>query len=175
MIRGMKWASALCAIYLLCGCTYANRQLNALNLPVENRARNHTRASLGAEVWTKTSPTEPGIIPTTNPSEVPVPDADGYFVGLAISGGGSRSAVVAPAGMFELQRLEILQKVDYISAVSGGSLVGAYYCLNDRDWNPEAAQKKLTHSFAHDVLLRAFNHGGLGGGGLTVWVGWARR
>src|SRR4051794_41565752 len=126
MIRGMKWAIALCAIYLLCGCTYANRQLNALNLPLENRARNHTRASLGAEVWTKTSPTEPGIIPTTNPSEVPVPDADGYFVGLAISGGGALSAVDAAERFVRPVRLgDLHEEDDHPGAGSGDRRRGA--------------------------------------------------
>ena len=92
-------------------------------------------------------------MPATNPNHLPAQDADGYFVGLAISGGGSRSAVFGAACMFELERIGILQHVDYISCVSGGSLPGAYYCLNDRDWNPGEVQKRLTHSFAHDVLM----------------------
>jgi NTE family protein len=58
--------------------------------------------------------------------------------------------------MFELQRLGLLQKVDYISAVSGGALTAAYYCLNDdSQWNPGTAQRKLTHSFASDMISQA--------------------
>src|SRR5262249_17250340 len=113
-------AIVLCAM-LLCGCTYANRQLNPLSLPLESRIANHTHASLGVDIWTKTTATQPEIVPVANPANPPIRDDDGYFVGLAISGGGSRSAVFAAACMFQLQRLGILQRVDYISAVSGGS------------------------------------------------------
>jgi NTE family protein len=54
---------------------------------------------------------------------------DGLFIGLALSGGGSRSAVFASAVMLELKRLGILEQVDFISAVSGGALPAAYYVL----------------------------------------------
>jgi predicted acylesterase/phospholipase RssA len=56
--------------------------------------------------------------------------SDDNFIGLAISGGGSRSAVFSAAVLFELQRYGILQQVDVISAVSGGSMTGAYYALS---------------------------------------------
>ena len=49
-----------------------------------------------------------------------------YFIGLAISGGGSRAANFGSAVLWELDRLGILQHVQYISTVSGGSLAGAY-------------------------------------------------
>jgi predicted acylesterase/phospholipase RssA len=86
----------------------------------------------------------------------PVHDDDGYFVGLAISGGGSRSANFAAGCMFQLQRVGMLQKVNCISAVSGGTLTAAYYCsANDKDWNPQTVQEKLTHPFASDLIGRA--------------------
>lgn len=78
---------------------------------------------------------------------------DGFFVGLAISGGGSRSANFAAACMFELQQLGILPAVDCISAVSAGSVPAAYYCLNDADWNWQNVRKKMMHPFATDILL----------------------
>lgn len=49
------------------------------------------------------------------------------FVGLAISGGGSRATNYSAAVMRELDRLGILQHVTTISSVSGGSLAAAYY------------------------------------------------
>lgn len=55
---------------------------------------------------------------------------------LALSGGGSRAAYFSTAAMFRLQQvfheeqLDLLQHVDFISSVSGGSLAGAYYCLS---------------------------------------------
>jgi hypothetical protein len=54
---------------------------------------------------------------------------DGRFVGLALSGGGSRSAVFGAAVLKELARVGILSLVDVLSAVSGGSLPAAYYAL----------------------------------------------
>jgi len=54
---------------------------------------------------------------------------DGAFVGLAISGGGSRSAIFATAVMLELKKLGILDRVDFISSVSGGGLPAALYAL----------------------------------------------
>ena len=54
---------------------------------------------------------------------------DGAFVGLTISGGGSRSAIFATAVMLELKKLGILDRVDFISSVSGGGLPAALYAL----------------------------------------------
>ena len=116
------------------GCTNANVPLNGSDVRLEDRRQNHTRAQTVAH---------------RTPAE-----QDGYFVGLALSGGGSRSANFSAAFMFQLERLGILQKVDYLSSVSGGSLTAAYYCLNGPDWNPAAVQKKLTHSFATDLIVQ---------------------
>ncbi|MDB5322985.1 MAG: uncharacterized protein JWN40_4616, partial [Phycisphaerales bacterium] len=105
------------------GCTYVNVPLNPSDAPVDARAVNHTRAALLRSSDASEAPTAPF-------------EGDGWFVGLAISGGGSRSANFSAAVMFELQRLGLLEKVDAISSVSGGSMTAAYYCLSaDRDWN----------------------------------------
>ncbi|MBC8109418.1 MAG: patatin-like phospholipase family protein [Anaerolineae bacterium] len=83
------------------------------------------------------------------------PRDDNCFVGLALSGGGSRSANFSAACMFQLERIDLLDRVDYISSVSGGSLAGAYYCLSDdKGWNNANVQRKLTHSFANDVIIQ---------------------
>ncbi len=66
------------------------------------------------------------------------------FVGIAISGGGSRSANFAIATLLELEELGVLKHVSAISSVSGGSLAAAYYGLFGKDpnkWNPEALKK----------------------------------
>ncbi|MBI4000968.1 MAG: patatin-like phospholipase family protein, partial [Nitrospira defluvii] len=55
--------------------------------------------------------------------------ADGRFIGLAFSGGGSRAAVFGAAVMKELDRVGLLSQVDVLSAVSGGSLPAAAYVL----------------------------------------------
>ena len=55
--------------------------------------------------------------------------ADGRFIGLAFSGGGSRAAVFGAAVMRELDRAGLLPQVDVLSAVSGGALPAATYAL----------------------------------------------
>jgi predicted acylesterase/phospholipase RssA len=125
------------------GCTSVNQRLNLAQRAADRPAtHNHTRAGAAAASEPATS---------TEAAD------DGYFVGIGISGGGSRSANFAAACMFHLQRLGLLQRADYISAVSGGSLTAAYYCVStDAEWNPGDVQKKLTHSFATDLLIRTF-------------------
>jgi len=65
----------------------------------------------------------------------PAPDAD-VLVGLAVSGGGSRAALFAAAGLEALAKLRVgpehrslLEHVAYISSVSGGSLASAYFVV----------------------------------------------
>ncbi len=53
-----------------------------------------------------------------------------HFIGLALSGGGSRSAVFATAAMEALAEHGLLDQVTHISSVSGGGFAGAYYLLN---------------------------------------------
>ena len=158
-----RWALAC---VLIAGCSYANRPLNDGAVMPGDRAVNRTRAATFAAVQ---PPRAPRLSDAPVGREIKADrrsmkfDAadvdtvpDGYFVGLALSGGGSRSANFAAACMFQLQRVGLLQKVDYLSTVSGGSLAGAYYCLNGDGpggWNPKAAQEKLTHPFATDMLV----------------------
>ncbi len=127
----------LLTLIAVAGCkSVQNEALNGGKVPLETRKLNATRA-------------------VTRPSSES-PDADGTFVGVAISGGGSRSANFSAAMLFELQRVGLLQKVDYISSVSGGSLTAAYYCTRREEWNPETAQKQLTHNFAADAWWQLF-------------------
>ena len=63
-----------------------------------------------------------------------------FFLAVAVSGGGSRSAVWSAAvfrELFEQVKLpdgrSILDEIDYISCVSGGSVSSAYYCINKPD------------------------------------------
>jgi predicted acylesterase/phospholipase RssA len=66
------------------------------------------------------------------------PVDDGNFIfAVAVSGGGSRAAVFSAAVMRELYKQvklpdgrSIVDEIDYISSVSGGSLSMAYYCMN---------------------------------------------
>src|SRR4051812_8820986 len=69
----------LACFALIGGCTYVNVPLNSIDAPVDHRAVNHTRAALLRTSDASEAPTAPFV-------------GDGWFVGLAISGGGSRSA-----------------------------------------------------------------------------------
>lgn len=51
-------------------------------------------------------------------------------IGLALSGGGYRAAAFHLGVLKKLNELNILNKIDIISTVSGGSIIGAYYLLN---------------------------------------------
>ena len=134
----------LLILVLLPSCTYVNQPLNSANVPAESRRDNDTRSALVHLADTFSDA-------TTRPAS-----DDGWFVGIAISGGGSRSANFSAAVMFELQRLDFLRRVDAISSVSGGSLTAAYYCVADPDdWNPANVQSKLTHPFATDMWWHA--------------------
>ena len=142
---------------LLIGCTSLNQPLNRANQRADTPPKtNHTRAALAADppplnALIIDDKLRPATQPTTNLSSAA--NDDGYFVGIAISGGGSRSANFAAACMFHLQRLGLLQRADYISAVSGCSITAAYYCVSsEQEWNPGDVQAKLTHSFATDLI-----------------------
>src|SRR5688572_20235554 len=128
------------------GCTHKND-------PLKPQEFNTTRAALGVPIEPLLATTRPSFVDDRH-TTAPIADADGVFFGVAISGGGSRSANFAAAAMFDLQRLGLLQRVDYISSVSGGSLTAAYYCLaSDKEWTPRNLRRRMTHSFATDILI----------------------
>lgn len=134
-------------LLLSTGCAYVNRPLTTDSPAAQVHRPNRTRASTFDDKL----------------------DRDGYFVGLALSGGGSRSANFAAACMFELQSMGILQKVDCISSVSGGSLPAAYYCLNQDDWNWPNVERRMRHPFATDLLLNLIMPWNLVAQALTSW------
>ncbi len=53
------------------------------------------------------------------------------FIGIAISGGGSRAANFAASVLAELDRMGVLRKVTAISSVSGGSVAASYFVLQN--------------------------------------------
>jgi hypothetical protein len=69
------------------------------------------------------------------------PESGDELVGIAISGGGSRAATFASYVLEELARIDVgrdapasmLERVQYISSVSGGSLSAAYYSMTKPD------------------------------------------
>jgi predicted acylesterase/phospholipase RssA len=88
-------------------------------------------------------------------SYIPVDEGD-FFLAVAVSGGGSRSAVWSAAVLEELYRQvklpdgrSITDEIDYISSVSGGSISSAYWCLN----KPET---DTTHSAEYEAFFNRF-------------------
>ena len=81
---------------------------------------------------------------TFSESDQDVPDV---FVGLAISGGGSRAAVFGMAVLEQLKEIGILQHITAISTTSGGGLPGAYYATKGAgiDWSD--AKKRMSTNF----------------------------
>src|SRR5574341_541676 len=66
---------------------------------------------------------------------------DDVFVGIAMSGGGSRAANFSTAVLLELEDLGLLQSASALSSVSGSSITAAYYGLFGQDrqkWNRDA-------------------------------------
>ena len=66
------------------------------------------------------------------------PAVTGPFVGIAISGGGSRAAAFATGVLQELDKMGFLSNVTTISSVSGGGLPAAYFALNGDQIKSEA-------------------------------------
>jgi predicted acylesterase/phospholipase RssA len=83
---------------------------------------------------------------------------DGRFVALAISGGGSRAANFGAAVMLELQQRGLLEQVDVISGVSGGTLPAVYYGLGDKAgaFTDSALRKALGYDFQASWIRRWF-------------------
>lgn len=85
----------------------------------------------------------------------------GVFVGIAMSGGGSRAANFSAAVMLELEELGFLQRASAVSSVSGSSLTAAYYGLFNRHdapdpgmWNEAELRSRLGHNLQGELLAR---------------------
>ena len=65
-------------------------------------------------------------------------------VGLALSGGGFRAALYHIGVLAKLAEMDLLQKVEALSCVSGGSIVGAHYYLEVRKLLGEKPDREIT-------------------------------
>lgn len=72
-------------------------------------------------------------------------------IGLALSGGGYRAAAYHIGTLRALHKLNVLDKVDVISSVSGGSITAAYYVLN-KDKGFDTFEKSFKEKLKHNVL-----------------------
>ncbi len=86
------------------------------------------------------------------------------FIGIAMSGGGSRATNFSAAVLLELEKLGILQHATAISSVSGSSLTAAYFGLygNNRDlesehlWTEDSIREAFLTDFLSGWVLRWF-------------------
>ncbi|HET9296411.1 MAG TPA: patatin-like phospholipase family protein [Candidatus Binatia bacterium] len=85
---------------------------------------------------------------------------NGTFIGIGMSGGGSRAANFSAAALLQLESLGILQQATALSSVSGSSLTAAYYGLFSEDkihhWNPEQIRERLAKNFELEWFSRWF-------------------
>ena len=100
-------------------------------------------------------------------------DIEGNKIGLALSGGGYRAAAYHIGTLRALHKLKILEKVDVISSVSGGSITSAYYLLHkDNYWEFEQTfSHKLKIGVLHIAIINFFVVL-TAIGALIYWVGW---
>src|SRR5690349_19503583 len=59
---------------------------------------------------------------------------EGKRIGLSLSGGGYRAAAFHLGTLLKLHELNLLKDVDVLSTISGGSITGAAYCLNQENY-----------------------------------------
>ncbi len=77
-------------------------------------------------------------------------DKEEKKIGLALSGGGYRAAAYHIGTLRALHKLGILDMVDVISSVSGGSITAAYYALHKDDF--EEFEKTFKEKLKRGVL-----------------------
>ncbi|UEG51853.1 patatin-like phospholipase family protein [Mucilaginibacter daejeonensis] len=82
-------------------------------------------------------------------------------IGIALSGGGYRAAGFHLGTLKKLNELGILECVDVLSTISGGSITGAAYSLHSGDFN--AFEQKMITSLTTKSVIRYV---------LTSWIFW---
>jgi len=118
----------------------------------------------GCAHWPPTPKLEQAGAPGYRPGESPRPgQSDDLLVVLAFSGGGTRAAALGYGVLEELRRTEVtvngakrrlLDEVDVISAVSGGTFPAAYYALRGEKTFDEFETKVLARNFETELVWR---------------------
>jgi predicted acylesterase/phospholipase RssA len=75
-------------------------------------------------------------------------------VGLALSGGGFRASLYHIGVLAKLAELDLLRSVEYLSCVSGGAIVGAYYYLEIRKLLQTKQDDEITRQDYIDLVRR---------------------
>jgi NTE family protein len=73
-------------------------------------------------------------------------------LGLALSGGGYRAAAFHLGVLKKLNQLKLLDKIDVISTISGGSIAGTYYLLNKDNF--ESFENSFTINLQKSCIRR---------------------
>src|SRR5215831_10174775 len=120
----------------------------------------------GCAHWPPTPPLEKAGAPGYRTGESPRPgQSDDLLVVLAFSGGGTRAAALGYGVLEELRRTEVtlngakrrlIDEVDVISAVSGGTFPATYYGLRGEKTFDEFEAKVLSRNFETELALRIF-------------------
>lgn len=79
-----------------------------------------------------------------------------HKIGLSFSGGGYRAAAFHIGTLSKLKEMGVIEKVDVLSTISGGSITGACFCLTDKnyeDFEKELKNSLITKSVIRYVLL----------------------
>jgi NTE family protein len=118
----------------------------------------------GCAHWPATPRLEKAGMPGYRFGEVTRPgQSDDLLVILAISGGGTRAAALGYGVLEELRRTEVMvngvkrrliDEVDVISAVSGGTFPATYYALRGEKTFEEFESKVLSRTFESDLAMR---------------------
>lgn len=104
--------------------------------------------------YTYVNEEQKGSAPVTRAEHAPLStdkEKSEVFVGVAISGGGSRAAVFGAAVLEELDKAGFLDHVTTLSSVSGGSLPAAYFALNG-----ETIHSHEEWNIFHDSMRKSF-------------------
>lgn len=106
-------AASLCVLQ---GCTSMDSR-PPLNAPGYTANEPQHRYSVEANIWDGRPPEHPKA-------------SKHVFVGVSISGGGTRAANFGLSVLRELEEMGVLEHVTVLSSVSGGSLAAAYYAVD---------------------------------------------
>jgi len=83
-------------------------------------------------------------------------------LGLSLSGGGYRAAAFHLGTLKKLHEMGLLESIDVISTISGGSIIGAYYCLHKDDFarfEKDAYEKLQRDNIINRVVFSATSLG----------------
>ncbi|NOT53803.1 MAG: patatin family protein [Deltaproteobacteria bacterium] len=75
-------------------------------------------------------------------------------IGVALSGGGFRASLFHIGVLAKLAELDLLRSVEFLSCVSGGSIIGAYYYLEVRHLLRTKTDAEITRQDYIDIVKR---------------------